>query len=67
MYFININITNHACFTWIVVFEFNFTVTFLLTRKTWDDRFAGKVGGGGGLTLSDSYLHSFIHKLRKTL
>ena len=48
MYFININITNHACFTWIVVFEFNFTVTFLLIRKTWDDRFAGKVEGGGG-------------------
>ena len=53
MYFININITKHACFTWIVVFEFNFTVTFLLIRKTWDDRFAGKVGGdfkkwGGG-------------------
>ena len=45
MYFININITKHACFTWIVVSEFNFTVTFLLIRKTWDDRFAGKVGG----------------------
>ena len=55
MYFININITKHACFTWIVVFEFNFTVTFLLIRKTWDDRFAGKVGGilrnGGGVIL----------------
>ena len=25
----------------------NFTVTFLLIRKIWDDRFAGKVGGWG--------------------
>ena len=27
------------CFTWIAFIELNFTVTFLLTRKTWDDRF----------------------------
>ena len=41
-------------FSWIVFIELNFTVAFLLIRKTWDDRFAGKVGGweilrnGGG-------------------
>ena len=34
--------------TWIVFIELNFTVALLLTRKTWDDRFAGKVGGYGG-------------------
>ena len=34
-----------CCFTWIVLIELNFTVAFLLKRKTWDDRFAGKVGG----------------------
>ena len=33
-----------CCFTWIVLIELNFTVAFLLKRKTWDDRFAGKVG-----------------------
>ena len=53
MYFININIactlkpTLCCCFTWIVFIELNFTVAFLLIRKTWDDRFAGKVGGDG--------------------
>ena len=36
-----------CCFTWIVFIELNFTVAFLLIRKTLDDRFAGKVGGGG--------------------
>ena len=36
-----------CCFTWIVFIELNFTVTFLLIRKTQDDRFAGKVGGWG--------------------
>ena len=34
-----------CCFTCIVFIELNFTVAFLLLRKTWDDRFAGKVGG----------------------
>ena len=34
-----------CCFTWIVFIELNFTVAFLLIRKTWDDRFAGKEGG----------------------
>ena len=30
---------------YIVVFiELNFTFAFLLIRKTWDDRFVGKVG-----------------------
>ena len=32
------------CFTWIVFIELNFTVALLLIRKTWDDRFVGKVG-----------------------
>ena len=59
MYFINVNITQHVlqselenekptlccCFTWVVFIELNFTVAFLLTRKTWYDRFAGKMGG----------------------
>ena len=61
MYFVNINITKHVlrvnlkmkkptlccCFTWIVFIELNFTVAFLLIRKTWDGRFAGKVWGWG--------------------
>ena len=33
-----------CCFIWIVFTELNFTVAFLLTRKTWDDRFASKIG-----------------------
>ena len=33
-------------FTWIAFIEHNFIVAFLLIRKTWDDRFAGKVGMG---------------------
>ena len=33
-----------CCFTWIVFIELNFTVAFLLKRKTWDDRFASDVG-----------------------
>ena len=37
-----------CCFTWIVFIELNFTVAFLLIRKSWDDRFAGKVGGVDG-------------------
>ena len=47
-----------CCFTWIVFIEIHFTVAFLLIRKTWDDRFAGKVGRmgdfkkwGGGMIL----------------
>ena len=36
-----------CCFTWIVPIELNLTVAFLLIRKTWDDRFADKVGRGG--------------------
>ena len=35
------------CFTWIVFIELDFTVAFLLIRKTWDDKFAKKVGMGG--------------------
>ena len=44
-----------CCCTWIVFIELNFKFAFLSIRKTWDDRFAGKVGewgiprrGGGG-------------------
>ena len=35
-----------CCFLWIVFIEFNFTFAFLFIKKTWDDWFAGKVGGG---------------------
>ena len=53
MYFrVNLKIKKPTlcCFTWIVFNELNFTVAFLLKRKTWDDRFADKVvrGGDGG-------------------
>ena len=34
-------------FSWIVFIELNFTVAFLLIRKTWDDQFAGKVRDEG--------------------
>ena len=30
-----------------VVLQLNFAVAFLLIRKTWDDGFAGEVGGWG--------------------
>ena len=36
-----------CCFTWIVFIELNFTVPFLLIRKTWDDWSTGEVGGSG--------------------
>ena len=36
-----------CCFTWIVFIEPNFTVAFLLIRKTWYDRFAGMLRDGG--------------------
>ena len=39
--------TLDCCFTWIVFIDLNFTVAFLLIRKTWDDQFAIKVGGWG--------------------
>ena len=32
-------------FMWIVFIEVNFTVAFLLIRKTWDDGFAEKWEG----------------------
>ena len=35
-----------CCFTWIVFIELNFTVAFLLIRKTWEARNPGKVGDG---------------------
>ena len=51
MYFrVNLKIkktTLCCCFTWIVLTELRFTVAFLLLRKTWDNRFSGKVGGWG--------------------
>ena len=34
-------------FTWVVFNELNFTVAFLLIRKTLDDKFPAKVGGWG--------------------
>ena len=34
--------------TWIVFIELNFTVVFMLIRKTWNGRFVGKGGGEGG-------------------
>ena len=43
-----------CCFAWIVFIQLNFTVVFLLIRKTWNNGFASKVGGweilrnGGG-------------------
>ena len=37
-----------SCSTWIVFIELNFTAAFLLIRKTWDDGFAGEVGGDSG-------------------
>ena len=36
-----------CCFTWIAFIELDFAVTFMLIRKTWDDRFSGKVEEGG--------------------
>ena len=58
MYFVDVNITWHVlyherqnekalccCFTWIIFIELNFTVAFLVIRKTWEDRFASKMGG----------------------
>ena len=36
-----------CCFTWIVFIELNFTVAFLLIRKTWDDGFAREMEGMG--------------------
>ena len=34
--------------TWIVFIELNFTVVFMLIRKTWNGRFVGKGGGAMG-------------------
>ena len=51
MYFrVNLNMkkpTLCCCFTWKVFIELNFTVAFLLVRKTWDYQFAGKLKGEG--------------------
>ena len=38
-----------CCFTWIVFVELNFTIAFLLIRKTWDDWFDSKVGEDRGI------------------
>ena len=32
-----------CCFTWIVFIKLNFTVAFLLIKKTWDGRFIGNI------------------------
>ena len=32
-----------CCFTWIAFIELNFTVAFLLIRKTWDSWFVGNI------------------------
>ena len=37
-----------CCFRWTVFIELNFTVPFLLIRKTRDGRFVGKVRDGDG-------------------
>ena len=34
-----------CCFTWIVFIGLDFKVAFLLIRKTWNDQFAGTMGG----------------------
>ena len=54
--------TLRCCFTWIVFIELNFTVAFLLIRKTWVDGFASEVGGwrilrngGGILVMGDDF------------
>ena len=50
MYFrVNFKMKNPMlyCFTCILFIELNFTVAFLLIRKTWDGRFVGRVGGWG--------------------
>ena len=39
--------SQRSCFTWMVFIELNFTVAFLLIRETYDDGFAGKIGGWG--------------------
>ena len=46
-----------CCFTWTVVSELNFKVAFLLIKKTWDDTFAGKVGGWGILRNEGDQCH----------
>ena len=50
MYFrVNLKIkklTLCCSFTWILFIELNFTVAYLLIRKTWDDRFARRWGDG---------------------
>ena len=38
----------YCYFTRIVLIELSFIVAFLLIRKTWDDQFAVKLGGGEG-------------------
>ena len=38
-------LTSCCCFTWIVFIKLNFTVTFLLIRKTWMPDLPVKVGG----------------------
>ena len=53
-----------CCFTWIVFIKLNFTVAFLLIRKTWDDQ------SGFKLTYHDSgntmYLSFFMIQFSPT-
>ena len=44
-----------CCFTWIVFIEINFTVAFLIMRKTCDYQFASKVGDGGFQEMGDDF------------
>ena len=49
MYFkVNLKMKKPALLFCMDSIEINFTVAFLLKRKTWEDRFAGKVGQGAG-------------------
>ena len=43
-----------CCLTWIVFMELNFTVAFLLIRKTLEDPFADRWGDGGIYEMGES-------------
>ena len=53
-----------CCFTWIVFTELNFTVAFLLIRKTWDARFVDKMRGPTPLSPHCFYQRMFIFIFR---
>ena len=67
MYFrVKLKMTNPTlccCFTWIEFIELNFTVTFLLIRKTCNGRFVGKVRGweisrNGGILVIEEWFQN---------